>query len=155
MSAGLSRGAAWYFCSATSDCGRAAGRVSTLTALLLPDHSCSRQRRLDVAEAERELRLAAPEVRFHSKVHTPPLPDGSGGFFYALPPKSLKDVSAKAVSAVRRDLMTSIVAVGRELAVSWPRVVLGHGQGGLVALFVAFPRLLECALAIVYAREPE
>ena len=33
--------------------------------------------------------------------------------------------------------------------------VLGHGQGGLVALLVAFPRLLECALAIVYAREPE
>ena len=109
----------------------AAGRVSALTALLLPDRSCSRQRRLDVAEAEKELRLAAPEVRFHSKVHTPPLPDGSGGFFYALPPKSLKDVSAKAVSAVRRDLMTPIVAVGRELAASWPRVVLGHGQGGL------------------------
>ena len=50
--------------------------------------------------------------------------------------------------------MTAIVAVGRELVFASPRVVLGHGQGGIVAL-VAFPRILESALAIVYAREPE
>jgi len=121
----------------------------------LPDHSCGRQRQADLAEAEKELQLAAPAVRFHLKLHTPPLPDGNGGFLYALPPKALKDSGPRAVSAVRRDLMTSIVAVGRELVVSWPRVVLGHGQGGLVAVLAAFPRILECALAIVYAREPE
>ena len=61
----------------------------------------------------------------------------------------------KAVSAVRRDLMTAIVAAERELVSVSPRVVLGHGQGGLVAALVAFPRILESALAIVYAREPE
>ena len=54
----------------------------------------------------------------------PPLLDGSGGFFYIAPPKALKDVGPKAVSAVRRDLMTSIVAVGRELVSRNPRVVL-------------------------------
>ena len=74
---------------------------------------------------------------------------------YVLPPKVLKDTGPKAVSAVRRDLMTSVVAVGRELVSASPRVVLGHGQGGLVAALVAFPRILESALAIVYAREPE
>ena len=94
-------------------------------------------------------------MRFVAKLHVPPLPDGNGGFFYVLPPKLLKYIRAKAVSAVRRDLMTSIVAVGRALAVSWPRAVVGLGQGGLVALLVAYPRLLERALAIVYAREPE
>ena len=51
--------------------------------------------------------------------------------------------------------MTAIVAVGRELVSASPRVVLVHGQGGLVAALVAFPRILESALAIVYAREPE
>ena len=90
-------------------------------------------------------------MRFDLKLHIPPLPDGSGGFFYVAPPKVLKDVGPKAVGAVRRDLMTTIVAVGRELVRTSPRVVLGHGQGGLVAALVAFPRILESALAIVYA----
>ena len=101
------------------------------------------------------MQLAAPSVRFRLKLHTPPLPDESGGFFYISPPRAFKDVGSKAVSAARRDLMTSIVAVGRELVSTWPRVVLGHGQGGLVAVLAAFPRILESALAIVYAREPE
>ena len=94
-------------------------------------------------------------MRFCLKLHTPPLPDGSGGFFYVAPPKVLKDMGPKTVGAVRRDLMTSIAAVGRELVSASPRVVLGHGQGGLVAALMAFPRILESALAIVYAREPE
>ena len=135
--------------------GGAAGRSSALAALLLPDYSSGRQRQADLAEAGKELQLAAPAVRFSLKLHIPPLPDGSGGFFYVAPPKVLKDVGPKAVSAVRRDLMTAIVAVGRELVSASPRVVLGHGQGGLVAALVAFPRILESALAIVYAREPE
>ena len=96
-----------------------------------------------------------PPLLHPAPLHPPPLPDGSGGFFYISPPKTLKDVGPKAVSAVRRDLMTSIVAVGRELVSASPRVVLGHGQGGFVAALAAFPRILESALAIVYAREPE
>ena len=129
--------------------------MSALTALLLPDPACDRQRQADLADAERELQLVAPAVRFHLKFRTPPLPDDNGGFLYALPPKALKDSGPKAVSAVRCDLMTSIVAVGRELVAAWPRVVLGNGLGGLVARLAAFPRILECALAIVYARETD
>ena len=72
--------------------GGAAGSSSALTALLLPDYSSGRQRQSDLAEAEKELQLAAPAVRFCLKLHTPPLPDGSGGFFYVAPPMVLKDV---------------------------------------------------------------
>ena len=75
--------------------GGAAGSSSALTALLLPDYSSGRQRQSDLAEAEKELQLAAPAVRFCLKLHTPPLPDGSGDFFYVAPPKVLKDVALR------------------------------------------------------------
>ena len=50
--------------------------VQPLRQMHLP-FSSGRQRQADLAEAEKELQLAAPSVRFRLKLHTPPLPDGS------------------------------------------------------------------------------
>ena len=132
--------------------GGAAARQPLIPVLYLPDHASRRQSQLDRATAEQHLRLAALALRFSLKVHVPPLPDDDGSAMYVLPPKVLKDIGAKAASAVRRDFMTSVASVARELATSWPQVVLGHGQGGLVAALVANPRIIEAALAIVYSR---
>ena len=87
--------------------------------------------------------------------HEPPLEDGAGGFFYMSRPRWPGDMSAKAAKKLRNDVLTSVAAVLREAAHRWPRCVMGTGHGALVALSASFPRLVEAALSLRYAREAD
>ena len=74
---------------------------------------------------------------------------------YLEPPRWPGDRSQKAAKGLRRDLLTAVAAVMRECAARNPRVLVGSGQGGLVAAAAAFPRVLEAGLALRYVREEE
>ena len=87
--------------------------------------------------------------------YDPPIDDGAGGLQYFSSPRRPGDTSPTVIRALRRDLLTSVAAVLRECRASHPSVVLGSGQGGLVALACAYPRVAEAALASRCAREDE
>lgn len=60
--------------------------------------------------------------------------------------------SSDRVLSIRRDFFTSLVSLARQRKIHKPRIVIGDGQGGLIALGYARPAVLEQALA---ARDPK
>jgi hypothetical protein len=55
----------------------------------------------------------------------------------------------------KRDLLTSIAAVVRSIAIHKPDIVVGSGQGGSVAIALSSPLLLEVCLAARNFKLPE
>ncbi len=55
----------------------------------------------------------------------------------------------------KRDLLTSVAAVLRSIAIHQPDIVEGSGQGGAVAIALASPLLLEVCLAARNFKLPE
>ena len=141
--------------SAGKVCADAEPSKVTDFGLFLPEHASERRRSLDLAGALRQMQSAAPGVPLHLEVHTPSLDDGAGSSYYFAPLKWPGDVSGRAAKALRRDGLTAVAAVVRWCATRWPAVVLGVGQGGLVALLCSYPRVVEAALALRYVRPDE
>ena len=56
---------------------------------------------------------------------------------------------------MRRDLYTSVAVVLREIRRHRPHFIYGMGQGGLVALSMAKPLLVETAMVARFFQEPE
>jgi hypothetical protein len=69
--------------------------------------------------------------------------------------KSKKYVQKQIVLDTKRDLLTSIAAVIRSIAIHKPDIVVGSGQGGAVAIALASPLLLEVCLAARNFKLPE
>ena len=57
--------------------------------------------------------------------------------------KSKKIVEKQIILDTKRDLLTSVAAVFRSIAIHKPDIVVGSGQGGAVAVALSSPLLLE------------
>ena len=129
-------------------------RGDALLVLYLPDYASSRRRALSQQAVERQLLWAFPQISFSIAVHDPPLEDGSGGKMYISPPK-FGSTDAKTARKLRNDVLSSVASVLRDAQPTSPRLLIGAGHGGLVAMCLAHPRLVEAALSLRYAREAE
>ena len=76
-----------------------------------------------------------------------PFEDGEGDKSYVDGDK-MHLAPAKLMLAIRRDLLTSIIKVLRDAVAVKADCIIGEGQGGLIALLVAHPRIVEQCLAL-------
>ena len=65
----------------------------------------------------------------------------------------LKD--KRLIDRVKVDLHTSVVKLARDAAMHKPRIIIGKGQGGLVAIAYSHPGCLEKVLASRNVQPPE
>ena len=91
---------------------------------------------------------------FRVQAMHPPLDDATGGGGWLAPMASWTK-SEKMLRGLRRDLLAGVAAVVRELPPRSPQIVVGIGQGGLVAALLTRPRLVELALAGRHAAPDE
>ena len=102
----------------------------------------------------RELKRGYPRVDFRFEVSEPPYQDVHGqGFYFDRFYGTNKEEAA--VRKLRREVLTSVAHTMRWLAPRQVTCLLGLEQGGVVAAAMAFPRLVEVALASKVVQEGE
>ena len=84
-----------------------------------------------------EVRLANAEGPFEDA-------DGVGAHFEA---QALKPPLQKQIAALKVDLHVSVVKLARHAAMHRPKLILGQGQGAVVAAAYGHPGCLEAVLA--------
>ena len=121
--------------------------------LLLPDYVATGPRLSEGAAIWRELQMLMPQHELRTCMCVGPFVDdyGHAAFF----DKSKKYVQKQIVLDTKRDLLTSIAAVLRSIAIHKPDIVVGSGQGGAVAVALASPLLLEVCVAARNFKLPE
>ena len=84
----------------------------------------------------------------------PVVDDGlGGGGFFVMPAAWTGDAAFH--KSLKRDLLSGVAAVARELTTRSIDVLIGVGQGALVAYLFSLPRLVEFALAGRHAQPSE
>ncbi len=113
--------------------------------MLLPDYVATGPHLSENGAIWRELKMLMPQHELLTCMCVGPFVDeyGHAAFF----DKSRKYVQKQVILDVKRDLLTSVAAVLRSLAIHQPDIVVGQGQGGAVAIALASPLLLEVCLA--------
>ena len=99
------------------------------------------------------LRASIPDIKFELKLANPPIPDGYGGDYYIEP--IWPPDGPKAQKSYRRDINTGMTATLRQCAILHPELIIGIGQGAIIALSMAAPRVMEQALAISFIQPEE
>ena len=102
----------------------------------------------------RTLRQQLPGCEVQIHVGNAPFDDDHGAEFYFNNTRT-KEPWAKQLESLRRDLYTSVAVVLREIRRHRPHFIYGMGQGGLVALSMAKPLLVETAMVARVFQEPE
>ena len=89
--------------------------------------------------------MLMPRYEVHTCMCVGPFTDayGNAAFF----DKTRKHLPKQIMLDVKRDMLTSVVAVLRSLAIHQPDIVVGQGQGGAVAIALSSPLLLEVCMA--------
>jgi hypothetical protein len=120
---------------------------------LLPDSAATGPRVSEGAAIWRELQMLMPQHELRTCMCVGPFVDdyGHAAFF----DKSKKYLQKQITLDTKRDLLTSVAAVLRSIAIHQPDIVVGSGQGGAVAIALASPLLLEVCLAARNFKLPE
>ena len=126
----------------------------TFRILFLPDYLDPRRRRETTSSMWRMLRQQLPGCEIQIHIGSAPFEDDYGIEFHFDSTRT-KEPRAKQLKSLRRDLYTSVAVVLREVRRHKPHVVYGVGQGGLVALAMARPLLVEAARVACFFQEPE
>ena len=124
----------------------AAGERMDVQVLLMEDYGSSTRREMQQAQVWRDLTAAYPWVNFKFDVCEPSFRDDMHqGFWFDPEPQRTPNLEHR-VRRLRRDCLTGIAKAIRELARVKPQLVLGIGQGGVMALLLSRPRICETAL---------
>ena len=122
------------------------GCQPTLSVLYVPDYTPAQTRINATMHLTKVLENIFPQYRVSLAVATGPFEDieGTSAHFDG---DSLKGkTKAKQVAAIRNDYQVKIASLARNVSYHAPKLVVGHGQGGLISLGFGRPYLLELAL---------
>ena len=123
-------------------------------SIRLPDCGSEQHWRRDLALVEREFATGLPAYDVRVFHFTPPLEDGLGGGSFMQPFSSWTGEKV-VLKNIRKDFLYGVVSVAREIGSGGYDLVVGIGQGALVALLFSRPRVVEAALAASHTQPQE
>ena len=124
----------------------AIGERMDVKTLLLEDYGTSIRRSLQQAQLWRDLASAYPWVNFRFEISETSFTDDLGEGFWFDPEPQRAGNPVVRTKKLRRDLLTGLTRAVREVARVKPQIVLGIGQGAVIALLLSKPRLCETSL---------
>ena len=113
--------------------------------MYLPPAVAEQKQALAFSVMTLEVERTFPSYSFHFVSHQPPMFDGLLGETYFTVPKDYQP-AAKTNKAVKRDLLSGCCSALREAARVGAHLIIGEGQGAVVAAALARPRVVEHAL---------
>ena len=122
------------------------GESMEVTGLLLEDYGPALRRGLQQAQLWRDLKAAYPWINFKFQICEPSFTDdlAEGHWFDPEPQRTASPIIR--AKYLRRDFLTGLTRGMREVARVKPQLILGIGQGAMIALLLGKPRLCEQAL---------
>ena len=125
----------------------AAGVAPKLKVLYVPDYISREHRVSATSQLYVQISQALPGYQVELALAEGPFEDDDGIAAH-FERDALGRVPGKLqIQAIRRDLHSSVVKLARSAAMHKPRLVIGKGQGGLVAVGYGRPGCLESVLA--------
>ena len=124
-----------------------AGVMSTVKILYVTDYVPSQARLAVTSKLWQDLSRALPDYQVSLALAEGPFEDDTGDAHAHFAGGAQGKPPAKKVLETKKDLLTSVIKVLRNCSMHRPQLLLGDGQGGLVALAIAKPLLVEAALA--------
>jgi hypothetical protein len=117
----------------------------SVRVLYIADYMPENRRVAESGAAWRTLQQMMPDASVHMALCLGPFEDDMGiaAFFEGVRPRMNPSACAK---QLRRDLLTGIATGLRAVELHKPHLILGLGQGGIIALAMSRPLLVETAM---------
>ena len=116
-----------------------------IVTLFLPSAASAARRELSLAALRNEFEVTFPTMKFEFVAHHPPMFEGVCDEVYFVPPTDYRP-EAKIRKILKQELLAATTSVLREAAKLRAQLIVGDGQGAVVAAALVRPRVVEAGL---------